>query len=36
MRFLETAKAAETSDDPHDFERAFKTVVSKGKSKDSR
>lgn len=27
-RFLETAKAVEASNDPKDFERAFKRVVS--------
>ena len=35
-RFLETAKTAEASDDPQDFERALKSIVSKGKPKDSR
>jgi hypothetical protein len=28
-RFLETAKAVEASQDPKDFERAFKSVVSR-------
>lgn len=35
-RFLETANAVEASDDPKEFERALKTVVSSGKPKDSR
>jgi hypothetical protein len=35
-RFLEAAKLAEASNDPADFERALKRVVSKGKPKDSR
>lgn len=33
-RFLDTAEAVEASDDPADFERALKSVVSK-KPKDS-
>ena len=36
-RFLDTAKAVEASDDPEDFERAFKKVVPhRGKAKPSR
>ncbi len=35
-RFLDTAKAVEASDDPQDFARALKTVVSKGAAKPSR
>jgi hypothetical protein len=36
-RFLETAKAAEASDDPKDFERALKAIAPhKGKLKTSR
>ena len=32
-RFLETAKEVEASEDPKDFERALKAVVSNGKPK---
>lgn len=35
-RFLDTAKSVEASEDPQDFARALKTVVSKGAAKDSR
>lgn len=31
-RFLEAAKKAEASDDPKDFERAFKKVVTRPKT----
>lgn len=31
-RFLEAAKAAEASNDPKDFERAFNKIVPKSKS----
>jgi hypothetical protein len=32
-RFLETAKKVEASDDPKDFERAFKSVVTPSSAK---
>ena len=35
-RFFETAKAVEASDDPAEFDRALKKVVSDGKVKGSR
>jgi len=31
QRFLETAREVEASDDPKDFDRAFKKIVSKGR-----